>query len=141
MHISQLNAKIPCPLSDPELQSPSAHEVLWNDPVSSRDFETNLTMLRTRGSLLRYPSGFLPNSKRGTAYYFSDIAVDAFLEANRFSHIIRGHEVIPDGFTFHSGGKVLTIFSCSKYCEMLNSAAVALVDGHSKIRLIGVCFP
>lgn len=72
--------------------------------------------------------GFIANIKRGTAYLFSDQAIDKFLKTNRLSHVIRAHEVIPSGFTFHGDGRVITIFSSSKYCGLENQAACALVD-------------
>jgi len=81
--------------------------------------------------------GFLPNTKRGTAYYFSEDAVNKFLAANGLSHIIRAHEVIPSGYQFHMGGKVITVFSSSKYCGGLNESACALVD-MEKIRIIKI---
>ena len=81
------------------------------------------------------PLGFLPNNKRGTAYYFADVAVDAFLKANKLSHVIRAHEVQPEEFCLNAGGRVITIFSCSRYAGMENKAAVVLVDSN-KIRII-----
>lgn len=72
--------------------------------------------------------GFIANIKRGTAYLFSDQAIDKFLRTNRLTHVIRAHEVIPSGFTFHGEGRVITIFSSSKYCGLENQAACALVD-------------
>lgn len=71
--------------------------------------------------------GFVANIKRGTAYLFSDQATDKFLKNNNLSHVIRAHEVIPNGYAFHADGRVITIFSSSKYCGLNNQAACALV--------------
>lgn len=79
--------------------------------------------------------GFIANIKRGTAYLFSDQAINNFLKLNRLSHVIRAHEVIPTGFAFHGDGRVLTIFSSSKYCGLNNQAACALV-GQRRIRIL-----
>lgn len=74
--------------------------------------------------------GFVHNIKRGTAYLFSDQAINNFLNANKLTHVIRAHEVIPTGFAFHGDGRVITIFSSSKYCGLNNQAACALVDNN-----------
>jgi len=131
--------KIPQPLSEPESQSPAAWEMLWNDPVSNQEFNEYSEMLRAQSgsTSLNKLQGFLPNTKRGTAYYFSEEAVNRFLSANGLSHIIRAHEVIPSGFQFHMGGKVTTIFSSSKYCGGLNESACAFVH-MEKIRIIKI---
>ncbi|RWS03135.1 Calcineurin-like protein phosphoesterase [Dinothrombium tinctorium] len=128
---------IPLPLNDPEVQSPPAWEILWNDPVSGNEFGEYAEMLRLQGGSGAFNNlqGFLPNTKRGTAYYFSEEAVSKFLSANGFSHVIRAHEVIPTGYQFHMGGKVITIFSSSKYCGGQNEAAAAFVE-QERIRIL-----
>lgn len=82
-------------------------------------------------------SGFLSNAKRGTAFYYSEAAVDTFLEANGLTHIIRGHEVVQEGYKFHMNGKVITIFSCANYCGGNNQAATLYVDGE-KIQVVRI---
>ncbi|KAH7643845.1 hypothetical protein HUG17_6207 [Dermatophagoides farinae] len=72
---------------------------------------------------IRLKSGFLPNTKRGTACYYSEQALTKFLDDNHLSHLIRAHEVIPPGYQYHMGGRCLTIFSCSNYCGGINEAA------------------
>lgn len=79
--------------------------------------------------------GFVSNIKRGTAYLFSDQAIENFLKTNKLSHVIRAHEVIPTGFAFHGDGRVMTIFSSSKYCGLNNQAACALVT-NERIRIL-----
>lgn len=79
--------------------------------------------------------GFIPNIKRGTAYLFSDRAINDFLQVNKLTHIIRAHEVIPTGFAFHGDGRVITIFSSSRYCGLNNQAACILVD-QDRIRVL-----
>jgi len=126
-------SKIPNPISDPEAQSPLAWEVLWNDPVSStsHEFAESAEVLRAQGgtSSFRQLRGFLPNTKRGTAFFFSEEAVDRFLQVNGLSHIIRAHELVRNGYEFIMGGKVITIFSSSHYCGSDNDGATVYIEG------------
>lgn len=86
---------------------------------------------------LKWKSGFLPNTKRGTACYYSEEALTKFLDDNHLSHLIRAHEVIPPGYQYHMGGRCLTIFSCSNYCGGINESAVCLINDQ-KIRVIKI---
>ncbi len=105
--------------------------------MTLNDYKQSLQVLKSQSNSneIKDPKGFLPNTKRGTAYFFSDEAVHTFLKANQLSHIIRAHEMIPPGYQFHMNGKVITIFSCSKYGNANNESACALVD-QQKIRII-----
>ena len=81
--------------------------------------------------------GFLSNSKRGTAFYFTEEAVNHFLTVNGLNTVIRVHEVMPLGYKFHMGGKVITVFSCSNYCGGTNEASSIYVD-QDRIRIIRI---
>lgn len=112
------------------------------NPNESRDDENKLRKVPSDTSSIASSSpqqivndGFIANIKRGTAFLFSDQAVSNFLKLNRLSHVIRAHEVIPTGFAFHGEGRVITIFSSSKYCGLNNQAACALVE-RDKIRIL-----
>lgn len=129
---------IPSPLSDPENQSPAAWEILWNDPVSSTEYSEYADLLRKQPGgqqAVANMQGYLPNTKRGTAFFFSEEAVKRFLHLNSLSHIIRAHECVPPGYALHCNGKVITIFSSSHYCGATNDAACILVE-REKIRII-----
>lgn len=121
---------IPCPLSDPENQSPLAWELMWNDPLTNSVFGEMSELLRLQSGSRAFSAlkGFLPNNKRGTAYYFSETAALKFMEANNLSHVIRAHECLPTGYTLHSNQKLITVFSSSKYCGGNNDAACVLVE-------------
>lgn len=83
----KLVSQIPCPLRDPENESPLAWELLWNDPLSNdmRDLENA-------------DNGFTFNVRRGTGSFFSSKALNEFLHQNSFSYVVRAHEVQQQGF-------------------------------------------
>ncbi|XP_005096992.1 uncharacterized protein LOC101848881 isoform X2 [Aplysia californica] len=130
-YIEAIN-KIPSPLADPEVESPLAWELLWSDPLSSSDNLTDATIEELKDN-----HGFTFNSRRGTAHFFSCEALCAFLERNGLSHVIRAHEVQEAGFKVQQQGKLLTVFSSSRYCGGSNEAACVLAD-HFKLRLIRI---
>ncbi|KAI1280307.1 Serine/threonine-protein phosphatase PP1 isozyme 3 [Halotydeus destructor] len=118
--------KIPTPLARPEQESPSAWQIMWNDPMNKDEFDKLNTFQRNESI-----RGFVPNDKRGTGFYYTEEAVDNFLQINGLSHIIRGHEVITPGYKFQMNGKVITIFSCSGYCGLSNQSAAVFVDNET----------
>lgn len=111
-------ASIPSPLPDPT-EIEVANEILWNDPITGHEFEE----LKNHPDVLssvknnKIPSGFLHNTKRSTGCFFSNFAMERFLDANGLSHLVRAHECIPPGYQYHAGGRCITIFSCSHYCK------------------------
>ncbi|KAK6192273.1 hypothetical protein SNE40_003771 [Patella caerulea] len=129
-YIEAIN-KVPVPLPDPEKQSSMAWEILWSDPVSL-DLMTPEVV-----DDLRENQGFVFNTRRGTANFFSCEALFEFLERNGLSHVIRAHEVQEAGFQVQQQGKLLTVFSSSKYCGGCNEAACVLADNF-KLRMIRI---
>ncbi|XP_025091130.1 uncharacterized protein LOC112562232 isoform X2 [Pomacea canaliculata] len=129
-YIEAIN-KIPVPLPDPEAESPVAWEILWSDPISL-DLMTPEVMRD-----MREHHGFTFNTRRGTAHFFSCNALFSFLERNGLSHVIRAHEVQEVGFQVQQQGKLLTVFSSSRYCGGSNEAACVLADNY-KLRMIRI---
>ncbi|CAG0906595.1 unnamed protein product, partial [Darwinula stevensoni] len=126
--LSAINS-IPCPLSEPETQSPLAWEILWNDPLSKDgSYGKNMMALTDK-------NGFAPNTKRGTAHVFDEAALEQFLSRNNLSHVIRAHEVQQAGFQIQQKGRILTVFSSSAYCGGTNEAACILCESY-KLRVI-----
>uniref|UniRef100_A0A6G1SLJ5 Serine/threonine-protein phosphatase n=2 Tax=Aceria tosichella TaxID=561515 RepID=A0A6G1SLJ5_9ACAR len=120
----------PTPAAAPVAQAEKSD---GNDTLRTVPSDTSSIASTSPAQLLN--DGFVANIKRGTAFLFSDRAIDHFLEVNKFSHVIRAHEVIPTGFAFHGDGRVITIFSSSQYCGLNNQAACALVDSE-RIRIL-----
>lgn len=83
---------IPVPLPKPEVQSDLAWELMWSDPLHID------TMSKEQLDQLKLMDGFGLNLRRGTAHIFTEEALDAFLKRNKFSHVVRAHEVQQAGF-------------------------------------------
>lgn len=134
--INEVN-NVPCPLADPENQSPLAWELMWNDPLTNSVFGEMAELLRLQSGSRAFTAlkGFLPNNKRGTAYYFSEAAALRFMEQNGLTHVIRAHECLPTGYTLHCNQKLITVFSSSKYCGGNNDASCVLVE-YDDVRVI-----
>ncbi|KAJ8959024.1 hypothetical protein NQ318_022278 [Aromia moschata] len=126
--ISAIN-DIPVPLNQPDTQSSLAWELMWNDPVRPKAMNDKLTME------LLANEGFAVNQRRGTAHVFNVEALERFLKANQLTHLVRAHEVAQAGFQVQQKGKLLTVFSSSKYCGGGNDAACVMVD-QEKLRIL-----
>ncbi len=125
--LNEIN-QIKCPLKEPDISESLAWQLLWNDPLKPENFDYDVDELKAN-------KGFIHNTQRGTAFYFSNEALENFLEPNNLSYVVRAHEVQKIGFKVQLGGKLLTVFSSSHYCGGSNDAATVLVDAN-KLRLI-----
>lgn len=105
--IEQL-AAIKRPITDFGLNT--LDEVLWSDPnIQVRDYE---------------------RSPRGTGVLYGIDAVNKFLQDNKITTIIRGHENTYKGIEILFNGKVITVFSASNYCGIgNNNAGILLISG------------
>ena len=90
-------------------------DILWSDPVHS-DIET---------------TGY-HDSSRGNTFHYGREFTERFLQENGLIMIIRGHEMVHDGYEFPFPGKqVLTVFSASSYMKEANKAAyVSITTGN-----------
>ena len=69
------------PLTDPELQSPLAWDLMWADPARETDInEENEEYL------------FLENNRRKTSCLFTAKALNAFIKTTGYQYVIRAHE-------------------------------------------------
>ncbi len=65
---------------------------MWSDPIHT----DTLTPEQIAG--LSMEQGFAENTRRGTGHVFTSQALEAFLQRNHLSHVIRAHEVQQAGF-------------------------------------------
>jgi diadenosine tetraphosphatase ApaH/serine/threonine PP2A family protein phosphatase len=72
---------------------------------------------------------WLPND-RGISYFFDEILLERFLKHFNLELIVRGHQVVEDGYEFFGNRKLVTIFSAPNYCsgEFNNKAGVLAID-------------
>ncbi|KAI1296894.1 Serine/threonine-protein phosphatase BSL3 [Halotydeus destructor] len=121
---------IPCPLSDPETQSPVAWELLWNEPVSA----TELTTLKAKPA-----KGFILNTRNGNkGFLFTDTAVSAFLKSNKLTHLVRTHNGTGErGLVYSSNAHLINLVSCTNHEGKGNKACVIFLN-RGKVRGIQV---
>ncbi|KAJ3663204.1 hypothetical protein Zmor_007508 [Zophobas morio] len=122
---------IPAVLTEPQDQSALAWELMWNDPIRTKNLTDKVAME------LLANEGFAVNSRRGTAHIFSVEALEKFLSAHGFTHLVRAHEVVEAGFYLQQKGHLVTVFSSSKYCTGNNTAACLLAD-QGKLRVLRI---
>ena len=69
-------------------------------------------------------------SKRGVGIQFGPDVTERFLQENNLLYVIRSHEVKPEGYESHHGGKCWTIFSAPNYCDTIgNKGAFITITG------------
>jgi hypothetical protein len=66
-------AALPAEISSPQQESAIAWEILWSDPLAQPLFLEMAHIMRVD---LARCNGFLPNKKRGTAWWFSEEALN-----------------------------------------------------------------
>lgn len=78
-------------------------------------------------------------SDRGTTCIFGLKPVKRFLEKNNLKHIIRAHQMVPQGydFPFSPDSSVITIFTASNYEDDIpNNAAFIKIDRNGKYDIV-----
>ena len=136
MSVTVLRRTLPPVMNDVEEQSSPAWQALWNDPLDPVDLEPEARGANsdpdaepmTLDASALAATGFAANVKRGTGYVYSGAALSRFNHLNDTSHLIRGHELVMQGFKLHFGGRAFTVFSTSSYVGESNTAACILVQ-------------
>lgn len=73
-----------------------------------------------------FAAEWLP-SERGAGRQWGAAATTAFCDKGAFELVVRAHQMTDEGFSWHHGKKVLTVFSAADYCGCANDGAVLLV--------------
>jgi serine/threonine-protein phosphatase PP1 catalytic subunit len=72
--------------------------------------------------------GWAPND-RGVSYTFGPDVLSQFLQKMDLDIVVRGHQVVEDGYEFFAKRQLVTLFSAPNYCgEFDNAGAVMNVD-------------
>lgn len=96
---------------------PIIDSVLWSDPVDNIE-------------------NFEPSS-RGSGYFFGASATQEFLNSTKMSRLIRAHECINDGAHHKFDKALITVFSASNYCGLINNlSAVVHITGPDDYEII-----
>jgi diadenosine tetraphosphatase ApaH/serine/threonine PP2A family protein phosphatase len=90
-------------------------DLLWSDPSQEGSTQKKL---------------FIP-SERGMGKIWNEKATQMWNDANGFTHIIRGHQVVTKGIFYSHKKKVITVFSASMYCGGANSASILKIHTSS----------
>eukprot|EP00820_Chromera_velia_P016769 Cvel_26242.t1-p1 / transcript=Cvel_26242.t1 / gene=Cvel_26242 / organism=Chromera_velia_CCMP2878 / gene_product=Serine/threonine-protein phosphatase BSL1, putative / transcript_product=Serine/threonine-protein phosphatase BSL1, putative / location=Cvel_scaffold3095:295-15614(-) / protein_length=1417 / sequence_SO=supercontig / SO=protein_coding / is_pseudo=false len=98
---------IPKPISviseikeDTTMQQRIVLDCLWSDPTENDSV-----------------TGTHPSPRGQNTCRFGPDRVGAFCEKNNLQLIIRAHECVASGFEYFAGGKLLTVFSATNYCN------------------------
>lgn len=92
-----------------------------NDPVISAVWsDPSLTL----------EEGFAPSS-RGIGFFFSEKEFNKFMDSQNLNLFVRGHEPCETGVQFIFGGRFVTVFGASNYCNAMNnkSGVLHIQDG------------
>ena len=63
---------------------------------------------------------------RGTGRLFGADALHEFLQRFDLDLVVRGHEVVEDGYKFFANRQLVTVFSAPNYCGQYNNAAAVV---------------
>ncbi|KAI6191974.1 Serine/threonine-protein phosphatase [Aphelenchoides bicaudatus] len=103
--------KIRLPFDDPPSNT-LEQDLLWSDPAVG-------------------VHGFEFNKLREVSVCFGENELRKVCQKNNLDFIVRAHQVMPNGYGFFAGRKLVTIFSAPNYApELNNKAAILNIDKH-----------
>lgn len=77
------------------------------------------------------------DNDRGVSFIFSETVVKRMVEKFNIELIVRGHQVMEDGYQFFADRKLITIFSAPCYCgDFDNNATMLSFDENLKCDII-----
>ena len=100
-----------------EPRDPIVLQILWNDVRENID-------------------DYAPSLRSEGIYYIGRKLLRQFLDYNRLSILVRGHEPVPRGYKVILNGKVFTIFTCRYYNVSPKALVIEYVDGKLKFRVL-----
>mmetsp|Transcript_10910 Transcript_10910/g.19271 ORF Transcript_10910/g.19271 Transcript_10910/m.19271 type:complete len:1080 (+) Transcript_10910:403-3642(+) len=101
-HIRALDRKREPPLEGSSLEDRIYEDLLWSDPRPSATYPRPLKNKRP--------------SDRGAGCEFGPLVTNKFCATNQIALVVRSHECVSEGFEVLHNGRLITIFSASRYC-------------------------
>ncbi len=90
------------PLAEKSSEDRIYEDILWSDPRPTPQFPRSLNMRR--------------QSERGAGCEFGPGITNQFCATNQIALVVRSHECVPEGYEILHNGRLITIFSASRYC-------------------------
>jgi len=91
-------------------------DLLWSDPRPTSTYPRPLEERRA--------------SDRGAGCEFGYKVTDQFCAHNQVALVVRSHECVPEGFEVLHNGRLITIFSASRYCGTQTNKGAFMNFGH-----------
>ena len=101
-HLDAIRRKREPPLSGKSLEDRLFEDLLWSDPRPSATYPAKIA-----GRI---------NSARGAGVEFGPDVTETFCAENGFALVIRSHECVNEGYEIQHNGRLITVFSASRYC-------------------------
>ena len=107
-HLQSMDRKREPPIHSPTFEDQLFEAMLWSDPR---------------------PTGGRQSSARGAGVEFGEDVTFEFLRTNRMALVIRSHECVREGFELLHAGRLITLFSASRYCGLQTNKGAFLTIG------------
>jgi len=107
-HIRGMSRKREPPIHSPTFEDQLFEAMLWSDPrpIQGRQIST-----------------------RGAGVEFGQDVTHEFLRTNHMALVIRSHECVREGFELLHAGRLITLFSASRYCGLQTNKGAFLTIG------------
>lgn len=104
------------PLEGRSMEEKVYEDLLWSDPRPTATFPKPLKTKRA--------------SDRGAGCEFGPLVTNRFCAMNQVALIVRSHECVPEGFEVLHNGRLITIFSASRYCGTQTNKGAFITFAH-----------
>ena len=101
-HLDAIRRKREPPLGGKSLEDRLFEDLLWSDPRPSATYPAKIA-----GRV---------SSARGAGVEFGPDVTEKFCAENGFALVIRSHECVNEGSEIQHNGRLITVFSASRYC-------------------------
>lgn len=101
-HLRHISRKREPPLNGRSFEDRVFEDLLWSDPRPTPHYPRALQGRRA--------------SDRGAGCEFGTQITAQFCKTNNIALVVRSHECVPEGFEVLHNGRLITIFSASRYC-------------------------